>query len=284
VVTVDAGSGRVVARAWLRGYLISTARAPGRLVLLLGSRSKIGAARIAVVDAAGTVREKTLEAVAAGQRSAGAGPGSRVATPGLAADPAGRAFVVSGWDGITEVDLETMRVGYHPIDERRIAKGSASGSERAAVWLGNGLLAVAGSETLNREARDGARTISTKPAGLRIVDTRTWRYRALDPDVSVIQPAGGKLIAHGSSYAYEGRSATSTFTGLIAYSRGGRELYRIFEGAPIGRVSAIGGRGYATVGGTTYKNRTVSFDLAAGRVGRAFDRPLWELLLETDRA
>jgi hypothetical protein len=53
----------------------------------------------------------------------------------------------------------------------------------------------------------------------------------------------------------------------------------VFENMPIGRVAVIGGQGYATVGGMTYKNRTVSFDLATGRIGRSLDQPLWELLL-----
>ena len=110
----------------------------------------------------------------------------------------------------------------------------------------------------------GDRTVSppvlaTTPAGLRIVDTRDRTFRVLDPQASSMQLAGGRLFAG---------------PGLVAYSRRGRELYRLFAGETVGRVAAIGGRGYATVGG-----RTASFDLATGAPGPTVARPLWELLL-----
>jgi hypothetical protein len=273
VVAVDAATGRVVARTWLLGTLIATARAPGKLVLLLAPRGKVGSAHLAVVDASGAVREKTLEAVGAGEQSAVGPGGGRTATPGLAVDPAGRAFVVDEWDGLTEVDLKTLRVNSHSLVRRRPAKGSTSSFERSAVWLGNGILAVSGSDSFNREV-GGHREIATTPLGLRIVNTRDWTFRALDPQVSGIELAGGMLFAHGSSYSYDGTTTTSTNTGLIAYSRGGHELYRVFEDLPVGGIAAIGGRGYATVG-----RRTVSFDLATGAPGGEAPTPLWTLLL-----
>jgi hypothetical protein len=279
VIAVDARNGRVVARTWLRGTLIRTARAPGKLVLLLAPRGKIGSASVAVVDAAGTVRTKTLGAVGAGEQSASGPAGGRVVTPGLAVDPSGRAFVLSDWDSVTEVDLKTLRVNSHMLAVRRLAKGNTGSSERTAVWLGNGLLAVTGSDSSNRNV-GGHREIANTPAGLRIVSTRDWKFRALDPQVSTVELAGGILFAHGASYSYDGTKSTSTYTGLIAYSLGGRELYRAHAGLPVGQTAAIGGRGYATVGGCCRTSRTISFDLITGKPGGEAATPLWTFLLE----
>src|SRR5205823_6560407 len=120
----------------------------------------------------------------------------------------------------------------------------------------------------------GHREIGTTPAGLRIVDTRDWRFRTLDPQVSSIELAAGILFAHGSTYSYDGSRSSSTATGLIAYTRAGHELYRVFDGLPVGRIAAIDGRGYATVG-----KRTVSFELATGEPGGEAPTPLWTFLL-----
>jgi hypothetical protein len=278
VVTLDTRSRRVVATSWLGGSVTNSVEAPGRLVLLLAPRGKIGAARLAVVDAAGHVRQKVLEAIPAGTRIANGRYVAEASKPGLAVDAAGgRAYVVPGRDEVAVVDLRTMRVDYHRLSERRVAKGT-NGSERSALWLGNGRLAITGSDSINRTT-DGHPDVGTTPAGLRIVDTRDWTFRTLEPQVSSVRLAGRFLLAQGSSYAYDGSRTTSTSTGVIAYSLTGRELYRLFDGLPVGRAVAIAGRGYATVGGATYENRTVSFDLATGTIGRTLTQPLWELLI-----
>ena len=169
---------------------------------------------------------------------------------------------------MTEIDLKTLRVNTHrspSAASRRGARAAPSG-RRCGSGTGSSQSPAATPPTARSTAIGRS---STTPAGLRIVDTRTWRSRALDPQVSSVQLAGGLLLASGSTYAYDGKASTSTFTGLIAYSRAGHELYRVFDGLPIGRVAAIGGSGYATVGGATYKNRTVAFDLATGQIGAA---------------
>ena len=131
VVTVDAAGRRVLATTWLRGDVVGAARVPGRLVLLLGAPDRIGTATLAVVSANGDVRARRLEAIAAG-RDASAGAASR---PALAVDPSGngRAFVVPGDDRLAEVDLGTLRVGYHELAERSLAKsiGPAAGAARS---------------------------------------------------------------------------------------------------------------------------------------------------------
>jgi hypothetical protein len=283
VVSVDILSGTVLTRTWLRGMAINVASAPHGLVILLAPSGAIGSARLAVVDASGRVREKTLEAIPAGRKSSPQNDVAEVSAPGLAVDPAtGRAFVFPGGDLLAEVDLSTLRVGYHDLAARSLAKG-VNGSERAALSLGHGLLAVTGTDSIDRST-GGHPDVSTSPAGLRIVDTRGWTYRTLDPQISRVQLVGGRLFALGSSYAYDGTHSTSTSAGLTVYSLAGRELYHLFDALPVGRTTVIGGRGYASVGGTTYRNRTISFDLATGRLGRSFDQPLWELLLGKNAA
>jgi hypothetical protein len=279
VVGVDVAGRRVISKAWLRGTMLGLVRLPGEVVLLLGpSSTRIGSATIAVVDGNGAVRKKVLGGVPAGRRLPNGRYVSESVEPGLAVDAAGgRAFVFTAEDGVTEIDLRTLRVDYHVLSERRVAK-SVDGSERSALWLGNGLLAVTGSDSVSRTT-DGHPEVGTTPAGLRIVGTRTWTFRTVNPQISSVRLAGNVLLAQGATYAYDGSDTTETSTGLIAYSRAGRELYRVFENLPVGMAVAIAGRGYATVGGPAYRNRTVAFDLATGTVGRIFAQPLWELLL-----
>jgi hypothetical protein len=278
LVGVDVESRRVVSKAWLRGTMLGLVRLPGEVVLLLRPSTRIGSATIAVVDENGAVRKKTLEGVPAGRKLPNGRYVSESVEPGLAVDAAGgRAFVVAAENGVTEIDLRTLRADYRLLSERTLAK-SLDGSERSALWLGNGLLAVTGSDSVSRRT-DGHPDGGTTPLGLRIVDTRTWTFRTLDPQVSSVRLAGDVLLAQGSTYGYDGSHTTETTTGLIAYSRAGRELYRVFEKLPVGMAVAIAGRGYATVGGPEYANRTVAFDLATGAVGRMFAQQLWELLL-----
>jgi hypothetical protein len=250
VVVLDAEARRVLATSTLDGSVLGVARAPGRLVLLLAPANRIGAARLAVVERSGELREQTLEAIPAGTTP------SRLSRPGLAVDGTGaRAFVVSAGDRLAEVDLRSLRVGYHELVARELAKYRRAGPIREALWLGGGLLAVTGTNV-------GAANGADAGAGLRLVDTRSWTFRTLDPEVSSAQLLDGRTLV-----AYRPNA-------LLAYSRDGHERYRLFEGAPVGRVAAIGGRGVATVG-----RSTVVFDLASGAVGRTVSQPLWELLL-----
>src|SRR5581483_2836405 len=151
VASVDPSSGAVRARRVVRGDLLGVAAARGALVLLLSPADRVGAARLAVVDAAGGVRRTTLAGVAAGRTAPDARADYRIrsSVPGLAVDAGGgRAFVVAGGGAVAEVDLRTLAVRYHALAERRpaAAEKGAGGPERHAAWLGGGLLAVTGSD------------------------------------------------------------------------------------------------------------------------------------------
>jgi hypothetical protein len=293
LVSIDASSRRVLATTVLDGPVVTYTRTPGGLAILLSPRgNKIGPATLVLADLDGKVRKVVLKGIRAGQSLPTAGR-SIVNFPGLAVDSTGlRAFVVPAGERLAEVDLTTLRVRYRDLSEkastiarlRRWLAPTASakmseGPTRQALWLGNGLLAVTGTDSAART--NGGRTeLSTLPAGLHLVDTRDWSFRKLHGGVSGVQVLGRVLLAHGSTYSYDGTRSTHTNTGLIAYSLEGDEIYRAFADLPVGWTAEINGRGYASVGGTQYRNQTVVFDLATGKMRKTLKQPLWELLLQ----
>ena len=291
VVAVDPQARRVLRSTSLAGDVVEVASGGGRLVLLLAPLGRVGTARVAVVDAEGAVRRVTLAEIRAGTRPGSpTRPFAQVVHPGLAVDPAGgRAFVTPAGDLVAEVDLVTLAVRYHQTHERRsllarfhrwldppaAAKG-ADGPTREAVWLGNGTLAVTGND-LSTSSGGGTLVDASTAAGLRLVDTRTWRYRELDPAVADVRLAGGVLVATGSSYRWDGKHSTVGGPGVIGYGLDGRERYRLLAGESTAYVSA-GGRGFVTVNriGST---RAFAFDPQKGEAGRTVaPARLWWLL------
>jgi hypothetical protein len=292
VAAIDATSRRVLRTTDLRGDVVATEHAPGRLVLLLAPRGRIGAARLAVVDARGKVRQTALRGIRAGQTPGGtARPVSNIVQPGLAVDPTrGRAFVVPAGDRLAEIDLGSLRVAYRDLSEQRSAfarlrdwldpparaKG-ANGPIREAVWLGGGTLAVTGIDETMSSTSSGSLRMSSVAAGLRLVDTRRWTYRSLDGGVSRAVLAGGLLLATGSSYRDDGNGGTVTGAGLIAYSVGGVKRYSLFSGRSV-LYAAAAGHEYLTVEGSG-SSRSLAFDARTGRTGRAVPTgALWRLL------
>ncbi len=186
VVAVDPLALRVVARTQLpRPLAFGFARLPDGVVFLLGSREALAPAQIAVVDAEGRSRIATISQAAIGARRRGEGLEQR--SPGLAVDPSARtAYLVSG-DRVFVVDLRTLSVADRgPL--RTLAK-SITGMYRSAAWLGGGLVAVSGGDY------DAG---TPTPAGLRVVDVRTWTARTLDPDASSFSVAGKLLLVESA--------------------------------------------------------------------------------------
>jgi hypothetical protein len=249
VVSIDPVRLRILARSPLpTGQLVAKAASPRGLVLLYASE---GVGRLVVIDEAGTARSVPLD-LPAGVQPAQA----RLIEPGLALDPTGRrAFVVTSAGFVAEVALDTLAVVYRELHENvsllgRLAawlQPAAQAKElpqatRIAFWLGNGMLAVAGTTWTDGRAR---------PAGLSIVDTRAWSVRELDPTVSDLTVSQGRIVAHGPS------------AGVVVYDLGGRLLYRRFAGRSAWINAVYGGRIYATVDGVRV------LDLATGKqVGR----------------
>jgi hypothetical protein len=88
---------------------------------------------------------------------------------------------------VAEVDLRTLRVTYHALDPVRTMQASTKAVEgpyRVAAWLGDGELAVTGWN------RRGTRS---DPAGVHLIDTRTWQRRTLAPRAQTFAATNGTL-------------------------------------------------------------------------------------------
>jgi len=155
-----------------------------RAAVLIRAAQKIGPARVAVVSSVGSTRIVTLKQIHEGAID------REIYRPSLVADPtADRAYVVGGIrDPVAAVNLRTLAVAYR----RPLASTDASdvaGAERMTVWLGGSRFAVAGWD-------DGAPGSDSRLLGLRVVDTRSWRARTLDPDTDYVCVAGHSLVGH----------------------------------------------------------------------------------------
>lgn len=296
VFSVDVPGRRVVAETPVPGDLFGSSMLQGRLVLLLGPQGRIGPARIATVDALGRVRETVLGQIEAGRVLPTATSSSsltKLDVPALAVDAgSGTAYVVPAGDRLATVDLHTMHVSYHNLSEKTSlfsrflrwldstaqAKGD-NGPTREAVWLGNGQLAVTGQDSTFNGRSYFNWSMAVTPAGLRIIDTRNWSFRTINPDISQVQFEGEQLLATGGTYDGSHDSSRSTFTGLIAYSLSGQERYRLFNGTEVDKLTAIGSRGYAALPGPHGYERTASFNLTTGSPGRNYETSLYQLLL-----
>ena len=262
MLTLDPHARRVLHRQRLPGPVLTSAHLPDGLVLLLAPDRGIGPATLALVDERGRIRTVTLTGIAAGYQSVETGglPVDRQAFPGLAVDPAGRrAYVVAAAAPVAEVDLTTLRVGYHrparptsPL--RRLAnwllppaqaKGATDGPARSARWLGDGLLAVAGSDAVASSTKQGAREVQ-RPSGLELIDTRTWTVRMLDPHTSGVMPAGGRLFATG--YRYDSNDGEPKGYGLTIYGPGDRRPVHLMGSDEVWRIQVHGDLAYARRG------------------------------------
>jgi hypothetical protein len=282
LATVDPTLGTVLSRTDLAGSLEGAARSRSALVLLLGPIEGIGPSRLAVVDAEGRVRTAGVGRVHSGRETieSGGRPTGRHARPGLALDAAGdRAFVVGAGAPAAVVDLATLAVDYHELsapvsllgrlhawlEPAAEAKTPPIGPVRQATWLGDGLLAVSGYDSDAWEDEDGTLQSRATPAGLKVIDTRTWSVSTLDAAASSFKVADGLLLASGFTWASSRRPPT-TGKGLTAYDANGAVRYHLFGTQPVLDVQVIGNRAFVRrdVAGKS----TALVDLRRGRVAR----------------
>jgi hypothetical protein len=217
VAGVDAVRRRVLWRRTLGGSLQAGERFRDGLVLVLGPPGRsIGPSRLVRIGPRGTVRSTPLPGILSGTES-----GSRLTRswdPGLALDRAtGRAFVVQAEAPVAEVDLATMEAHSHSLGPAARAADALAGPAREAFWLGRGLLAVTGMDRPDT------------PAGLTLVDTRSWSAERVDSRTSDVTLAGGRLLAYG----YLGR-------GVRGYSLDGTRRFRAFGDDVIFGLQGVG--------------------------------------------
>ena len=295
LVAVDLARRKSVAERPLGGSVLRAGRTARELVLLVAPAKEIGPARLAVADGSGVVRFVRLERMPAGVKPL---PGQdfevEQSVPGLAVDPSGRRAFVAGPGLVAEVDLVTLAVSYHTpkpatsalsrlldwLDPAAYAKG-VTGSTRTARWLGGGLLAVTGAdEDLVEDAR-GREQDRIRPAGLGLIDTRSWSVRRFEPGATEVRVAGDRLLATGSSR--DPAAGAGEAIGLAAYGLDGRRRFRLFDGREVSIRQVYRGRAYVDI--PLRKPPWSSLRVVKLDAGRATRRergkPLPWLLLET---
>jgi hypothetical protein len=176
-----------------------------------------GPPRVTVVDADGAVRRVSVDSISAGfvvDEKTDGEPSVKQRDPGFTVDPSGRTAYVVGPDLlVAEVDLSSLAVSYHRVVTRTTQK-SIEGPHRFAMWLGNGLLAVTGSDYAPGKDAAGKPVVKSTSFGLRIVDTHDWSSRTIDSVTNWVRFSGGMLIAQGDNHT------------LVAYGTDGRERWR----------------------------------------------------------
>jgi hypothetical protein len=213
IAVVDPSRPVLVRRVTLPRPLSGAARFADGLALLLGSSGSFAPAVVAVVDASGEVRTVTLDRISIGTIT---GDDLKIETrgAGFAVDPeTRRAFVVGADFTVAEVNLDTLGVNYHGGSARSLAK-FVTGPSRSAVWLGNGLLAVSGVDNTGGNESEG------QPVGVRLIDTRDWTTRLVDPTVSYVWAMFGGRSFSGSVSGNDG------FRHIVVYGLDGVLRYR----------------------------------------------------------
>jgi hypothetical protein len=268
---VDPSERRLLHSQPLEEHPIGVGRTSDELALLLSPRDKIGATRLALVDAEGRSRSVVLDRIVAGWRyqvEADA-PMGESWQPGLAVDSAaGRAFVVGGGSPVAEIDLASLTVRYHDLarpasllgrlrnwlEPQAHAKGPVAGSWRTVRWLGGGSLAFTGED--GRVVGPGQ--VETKAAALTLVDTRSWSARTLEQRANGIAFVGGTLLATLHDPFERGAGV-----GLLGFNRDGSKRFHLFGAQQVGLMSSIDDRVVVdAIGGPRVVN------VRSGRVAR----------------
>jgi hypothetical protein len=217
-------------------------RAGDRLVLLGEAPGEAGTAELSVVRGDGRVRSVRLDRIRATGSIFDELPEFR--RPALVLDPTGRAYVVGtqGNEPIADIELDSLTVTYHELRRERSllsrlwswlepaaqAKEPRPGGFRTGRWLGDGKLAVWGTDSA--PAADGR--IEATPAGLSVIDTRDWTTRLIDSDAWHAAFAGGTLLA------------TYRDGGLTGFTPAGERKYDLFDGDALGVVATFGERAF----------------------------------------
>lgn len=239
LVVLDPATGAILRHEKLSPGVLGPrwARAGDRLVVLLDS---LPVPRLAVVDRAGELRVVALER----QRHGCCGSWSGRA--GLAVDAAGeRAVVVAAEVPAAEVDLQTMAVRYHHLaipgatllpPPGTLGLQALQASGRRALWLAATALAVAG-----EQRADLGETVASRPAGVALVDPRSWRARMVEPGADHVCAAGGRLLAYREEPP---GPRPGGGIGLRVHDLEGRPLLRLLGDQPISHVEVWDGEAY----------------------------------------
>jgi len=257
VLVIDPVERTVVARVPLKGTEVSSAPSAEGVVVLTAPAKGIGAARLLAVGRDGTERRVTISGIRAGSkwRTVATEPVGTVRQPGFAADPAGRqGYVIDASGLVAEVDLITLAVSYHAARTFARVEKQFTGPMRHAAWVGDGRIAVSGTNAQRRKTRTGWKYVWA-PAGLKLVDTDSWSSQTVDTKAGWFVTSQGSILAVAA-----GR--------VTAYDLDGAVRYRL----PVASASA-----YVDVHGAyvyVWDAKTVSVvDAASGAVVATMAKP-----------
>lgn len=276
VLAIDPGARKVLWQRSIGGSVLEVERSRDVLVMLVAPAERIGPATIVTIGVDGSLRSVVLDRVLAGfERSAGS-PDSVGETrlPGLAVDPDGkRAYVVGEGHPVARVDLAAMSVTYHG-GSRWLAK-AVRGPQRQVIWLGNGRLAVVGTEWRVRTDPQGNVRQTVTPSGLFLIDAHTWATRLLQRDATTAIAVGGSLLAYDASSTSAPNAGTGS--GLTVYGLDGRRRAHLFGRTPISSVEAQAGLAYVWL--PDRAGRVAVVDPKSGRILADVTRPPIALLI-----
>jgi hypothetical protein len=222
---VDPVSGKALRPPRIAGNIQEIRRAGNRLLILSAwPRWTIGFTRLTILDGTGRVKTVQLRRIKAGILSGGE---PENVEPGLALDRSGRAFVVGGRDEpIAEVNLKRLVVNYHELPREAT---SAVGRRRRAIWLGNGRIAVWGTDVIRSGPPERHDYV---PVGLSIADLTHRRIESVDADARGVAFTAGTLLASGIG------------NGLRGYSTAGKLRYQLFGGENVLTVATFDSRAW----------------------------------------
>jgi hypothetical protein len=273
--TVDPVAHRVLTTTPLSGDAVRVGRSGDSLVLLQSPHDKIGPTRLTIIGGDGTVRSTQLDRVSAGGTRAFDAQGNFIGTqrlPALAVDPQGnRAYVIQPDGPAAEIDLRALTVTYHDLTAPRsilarisawltppaAAKGS-TGPQRRGVWLGDGLIAVTGSDDSQVTRADGGIEFHSAAAGLAIVDTHDWTVRMLDGRADTVIVTDGRLLATAISSDHG--------MGLAVYGPDRRLKFSLFRPWVVWVEAALAGRAYVNTYNVYGVRRISIINLATGKI------------------
>jgi hypothetical protein len=239
IVAVDPVAREVLRREPLPAGPWATGRTRDELVVLLGNHGSFAPARLAVVDADGRIRIATIDRIRAGtiEDREGSEFRSRAIQPGLAVDPeTRRAFLIPHAGPVAEIDLRTLAVSYHELDRpsllgrllRWLTPAAQAkvleGPIRNARWLGDGMIAVSGVDYSLAPNAGGEPQMVAAPAGVSLIDTRSWTSRMIDDEGSGFAVGAGLVVAQGGRW--DSGEERGFGPGLRAFGLDGRERWR----------------------------------------------------------
>jgi len=266
------------------------------LAVLMTTRDRIAAPRLLVLDDGGRARRVSLPGIAAGsvRKEVGARLHLWYRYPGLAVDAErDRAYVVTAGTSVAEIDLVTLAVSYRDVRfVRARSLGEASvgtvstpgsggnavsaGTQRQAYWLGNGLIAKAGwNERLVRDDAGRASSVDA-PAGLALIDTRTWAARWLSRETRWFHATPDSIVAEIPPRRLPG-------TALVGFTHEGSERFKVELRGVWAGVQSAGDHVYLGLGAAYRPHPVEVLDARTGERIGAPQAPGWVLLLSSSQ-